>query len=95
MRRQYTAEDREKFLGDLKATGLPVKELAERLGVSVSAAYSWVKRAQEPVATTPRFARVVTKSTIVVCVGAASIEVNPGFDPGLLRSVVEALGETT
>ena len=34
-------------------------------------------------------------SSLVVCVGQARIELHAGFDPGLLREVVRALGEAS
>jgi len=34
-------------------------------------------------------------SSLVVCIGKARIELQTGFDPGLLREVVRALGEAS
>ena len=44
-----------------------------------------------------RMARVVrragsTTDALTVCVGSARVEVRPGFDAGLLRELVAALG---
>jgi hypothetical protein len=33
-----------------------------------------------------------TTDALTVCVGSARVEVRPGFDPGLLRELVAALG---
>ncbi len=93
MRKQYTAEDRARLIAEVRATGEPVKKVAERLGISVSSAYLWMKNAP---ASAPRFAKLVrlqpAAAELAVRVGAATIRVEPGFDAELLRSVVAALG---
>lgn len=94
MRKQYTAEDRGRLIAEVRATGEPVKKVAERLGISVSSAYLWIKDAP---ASAPRFAKLVrlpsaSTGELAVLVGAATIRVASGFDAELLRSVVAALG---
>ena len=94
MRKQYTAEDRARLIAEVRATGEPVRKVAERLGISVSSAYLWMK--QTP-ASAPRFAKLVrlpsaATAELAVQVGAATIRVAIGFDAELLRSVVAALG---
>jgi transposase-like protein len=93
MRKQYTAEDRARLIAEVRATGEPVKTVAERLGISVSSAYLWMKKAP---ASAPRFAKLVRvqpagAAEFAVQVGAATIRVGAGFDAELLRSVVSAL----
>ena len=94
MRKQYTAEDRGRLIAEVRATGEPVRKVAERLGISVSSAYLWMKEAP---ASAPRFAKLVrlpsaATAELAVQVGAATIRVAIGFDAELLRSVVAALG---
>jgi hypothetical protein len=79
--------------------GEAVTTASARLGVPVSTAYRWMRvvaaRALSAPPTTT-FVEVVAeremRSTILVRVGAAEIEVRAGFDARLLREVVEALG---
>jgi transposase-like protein len=94
MRKQYTVEDRARLIAEVRTTGEPVKEVADRLGISVSSAYLWLKAAP---ASVPRFAKLVrlpsaAAAELAVKVGAATIRVATGFDAELLRSVVAALG---
>jgi hypothetical protein len=94
MRKQYTVEDRGRLIAEVRATGEPVKQVADRLGISVSSAYLWLKVAP---ASVPRFAKLVrlpsaTAAELAVQVGPATIRVVAGFDAELLRSVVAALG---
>jgi transposase-like protein len=51
MRRQYTAEERERLLEEIRKTGDGVKVVAARLGVSTSAAYAWVGKARRKLLT--------------------------------------------
>jgi transposase-like protein len=93
MRKQYTVEDRGRLIAEVRATGEPVKKVAERLGISVSSAYLWMKDAPT---SAPRFAKLVrlpsaAPAEFAVQVGAATIRVATGFDAELLRSVVAAL----
>ena len=47
MRSRYKSKDRERLIEAVRSTGEPVKAVAERMGVSVSTAYLWMKRARE------------------------------------------------
>ena len=78
----------------MRTSGEPVKAVAERMGVSVSAAYLWVKAGRTT--KRPQFARLVPEpramvASLVLRVGGAAIRVEPGFDAELLRAVVSAL----
>jgi transposase-like protein len=80
--------------------GESVAVAAMRLGVPVSTAYQWkrsaVAKAASATTSTPMFVEVVaeraTRSTMLIRIGAAEIEVRVGFDAHLLREVVDALG---
>lgn len=78
--------------------GEAVTTASARLGVPVSTAYRWMRAvaARALSAPPPTFVEVVaereTRSTILVHIGAAEIEVRAGFDARLLREVVDALG---
>ena len=99
MRKRYTAEQREKLLREVRATGEKVSVVAERMGVTKSSAYLWTKELRAEVAVTPApvFARVVPQRTeprgLLVEVGGTTIRVEAGFDAELFRSVVAALRE--
>lgn len=57
----YTAEQREKSVEEVRATGARVVDLAKKMGIAPSAAYVWLKRSS-PAASAPSapvFARVV------------------------------------
>jgi hypothetical protein len=75
--------------------GEAVTTASARLGVPVSTAYRWM-RVVASAPPPPTFVEVVAeremRSTILVRVGAAEIEVRAGFDARLLREVVDALG---
>jgi soluble lytic murein transglycosylase-like protein len=97
MRKRHTAEDRERLIAEVRATGEVPRVVAERLGVCASSAYRWVKEASAPGA--PVFARVVpsragSRTGLIVQLGRALIRVESGFDAELLRAVVGALGES-
>jgi transposase-like protein len=94
MRRRYTAQQREHLIETVRTSGEPVRAAAERMGVSVSAAYLWMKAARTT--TRPQFARLVPGpramvTSLVLRVGDAAIQVDSGFDAELLRAVVSAL----
>lgn len=96
MRRRYTDEDRKKLIAEVRSTSKTVKAVAEGMGVGVPTAYVWVRSARATKADAPMFARLVPtartqRSTIVVRVGSASIEVDADFDAELLRAVVATL----
>ena len=101
MRKRHTAEDRERLIAEVRATGEIPRVVAERMGVCASSAYRWVKDAA-PATTVeaPTFARVVPsraapRAGVIVQLGRVSIRVEAGFDAALLRAVVSALGEST
>jgi transposase-like protein len=97
MRKQYTAEQREKLIAEVRA-GETVSVVAKRMGVTSSSAYFWMKAAA-PMSTSsaPKFARVVParRSSLRLQVGGAAVVVEAGFDPELLRQVVAALSVAT
>lgn len=101
MRRRHTAEDRERLIAEVRATGDIPRVVAERLGVCASSAYRWMKDATSAATVdAPVFARVVpsraaSRAAVVVELGRVSIRVEAGFDADLLRAVVSALGELT
>ena len=93
MRRRYTAEERQQFLEQVRS-GVPVREAATRLGLNSSIGYRWVQLAGG--SSTVRFARLVpagkaTPAAVTIQVGEATLRVEAGFDPELLRAVVSAL----
>jgi len=97
MRKRHTAEDRERLVSEVRATGEIPRVVAARLGICASSAYRWMKEASE--ATPPVFARVVpshaaSRSALVVQIGRATIRVEAGFDVELLRGVVAALSDS-
>ena len=93
MRRRYTAEERERFLEQVRA-GVSVREAATRQGLNPAIGYRWAQLAG--VSGTPKFARLVpgeraAPSSLAIQVGEARLRVETGFDPELLRAVVLAL----
>ena len=97
MRKQYTAEQREKLIAEVRATGERVSVVAKRMGVAASSAYLWMKAAaSSPVPRAPVFARVVPArvATVRLQVGSTAVVVEAGFDAELLRQVVAALSGT-
>jgi transposase-like protein len=97
MRKRHTAEDRERLIAEVRATGEVPRVVAERMGICASSAYRWMKEASAVGA--PVFARVVpslssSRSRLVVQLGRAEIRVEAGFDADLLRELVAALGES-
>ena len=67
---------------------------AERLGVTASTAYFWMKAARAT--RRPQFARLVSESppvpaSLILRVQGVAIRVETGFDTELLRAVVSAL----
>jgi transposase-like protein len=95
MRKQYTAEQREKLIAEVRA-GETVRVVAKRMGVTSSSAYLWMKAAA-PTSSMPMFARVVPArvSSLRLQVGGAAVVVEAGFDAELLRQVVAALSIAT
>ena len=47
MRRRYTAEERERFVDEVRTTGASVKEVAARLGLDTSIGYRWMQAARQ------------------------------------------------
>ena len=97
MRKRYTTEQRERLVAEVRSTGEPVRLVAERLGVTVSSAYLWMKDAAAA-PSKPVFARVVparaaSPSSLTLEVGRTRVRVEAGFDAELLRQVVSALSD--
>lgn len=94
----HDPDERSELIRAVTKRGEAVSVAAARLGVPVSTAYRWMRiaTAETTPAPAPTFVEVVperaARSTIVVRVGVAEIEVRTGFDARLLREVVEALG---
>lgn len=90
--------ERSELIRAVTKSGEAVPVAAARLGVPLSTAYRWLRIAAAATTRplTPAFIEVVperaARSTIVVRVGVAEIEVRTGFDARLLREVAEALG---
>jgi len=94
MRRRFTAEERQRFVDEVRTTGASVKEVAERLGLDTSIGYRWMQAARQ--AGAPKFARLVVAGSqaptaIAIEVGGVVVRVEAGFDPELLRAVVSSL----
>jgi transposase-like protein len=93
MHKNFEQEDRAELVAAIRG-GESVAAAAKRFGVAASTAYGWLRRAGG-VEQSPTFLELVTGSSVsglVVRVGSAEIEVRAGFDPALLRAVVNALG---
>lgn len=98
MRRRFTAEERQRFVDEVRATGASVREVAERLGLDTSIGYRWMQAARQ--AGAPTFAKLIpagstSRATIAIEVGGAVVRVEAGFDADLLRAVVSALGQAS
>jgi transposase len=94
MRRRFTAEERQRFVDEVRTTGGSVKEVAARLGVDTSIGYRWMRAARQ--AGAPKFARLLVagsqpRGAIAIEVGGALVRVEAGFDSELLRAVVSSL----
>jgi transposase-like protein len=96
MRKQYTAEQREKLVAEVRDNGERVSVVAKRMGVTPSTAYLWIKAASVGVPSAPVFARVVPTrvATIRIEVGCAVVVVEADFNAELLRQVIVALSST-
>jgi hypothetical protein len=89
-----------------RASGKTQAAYAASVGLKTTTLVYWLKRARleskaETNSSTPpptvRMARVKpsrVSESLAVCVGAARIEVRQGFDPALLRDILNALGAT-
>jgi transposase-like protein len=96
MTKIFGQQDRAELVAAVKR-GEPVPDAAKRFGIARSTVYTWIRRADaaSSAPVQPRFMELVTESRdvgLVVRVGAAEIEVRPGFDGELLRAVVTVLG---
>jgi transposase-like protein len=94
MGKRYKAKERERLIETVRASGEPVKVVAQRLGVRESTAYYWMRRAQR--AEPPKFARVIpapwtSETSLSIEVEGVVIRLDAGFDATLLREVVAAL----
>jgi transposase-like protein len=94
MGKRYEAKARVRLIEAVRASGEPIKTIAERMGVNESTAYYWMKRARAIKA--PEFALVVPTggakpATVCIEIGRAVIRLERGFDPGLLHEVVSVL----
>ena len=94
--------ERSELIRAVKKRGEAVSTVAARLGVPASTAYRWIRVADVAEAAPvmrPTFVEVVPeraeRSTILVRVGVAEIEVHAGFDARLLRELADALGADT
>lgn len=94
----HSPEVRSELIRAVTRRGEAVSVAAARLGVPVSTAQRWMRLAAAEVSPVPAptfielVAERAVRSTIVVRVGVAEIEVRAGFDARLLREVAEALG---
>lgn len=99
MRKQYTAEQRERLVSEVRKTGESVRVVAERLGVTPSSGYLWMKEAAAAGRSEPAFAKVVRSAakgqSLTLEVGRARVRVEAGFDAALLREVVLALSDAS
>ena len=99
--RECQPSERSELIRAVKMRGEVVSTVAARLGVPASTAYRWIRSAAVEAAPMKSltFVEVVAeraeRSTILVRVGVAEIEVHAGFDARLLREIAEALGGGT
>ncbi len=92
--------ERSELIRAVKKRGEAVSTVASRLGVPASTAYRWMPSAavESVPMKSPTFVEVLAereRSTILVRVGVAEIEVHAGFDARLLRELAEVLGGGT
>jgi transposase-like protein len=101
MRKKFTETDRQRYLAELEASGETPWSFARRIGITPANLYRWMRLQQRGPA--PKFARLVPElqpaeansvvaARISVQIGNALVRVEAGFDAGLLRDVVAALG---
>lgn len=87
-------------LDDLAQSGLSVREWCQARGISKSQYTYWRRRIAEAEAAAPERATWLSipaaastaSSSLTLRIAGAQIDLQPGFDPDLLRSVVAALG---
>ena len=96
MANQYTPEQREKLITEVRASGERVSIVAKRMGISSASAYLWMKKTR-PGPDAPTFARVVPARTTQLRLAVAGVEliVERGFDEDLLRQVVATLSRSS
>jgi len=96
MGNRYTAEQRQQLVDEVRTTGARVRDVAKRMGITLSSAYLWMKAAA-PAVDVPVFARVVPArtSSLRVEIAGVALTVERGFDAELLREVVVALRGVT
>jgi len=95
MANQYTPEQREKLVAEVRASGERVSVVAKRMGISSASAYLWMQAAARA-PSAPVFARVVPGriSSLRLEVAGAVLVVESGFDPELLRQVIATLSRS-
>lgn len=107
MRRNYTQAERDELIRGVTKRRESVREAAAKLGASVSTAYGWIRAASVKPSETategtrartiemPTFVQLVPatarNASLALRVGEVEIEVRAGFDPALLRSVIDVL----
>jgi transposase-like protein len=100
MRRKFTETDRQRYLAELKDSGETPWRFGRRIGITPGNLYRWMRL--QPRSSGPKFVRlvperrsgepgVVAAGRISVQIGDALVQVEPGFDAGLLRDIVAAL----
>lgn len=92
MANQYTPEQREKLVAEVRASGERVSVIARRMGISSSSAYLWMKNRCRL-----GTARVVPlrAASLRLEVAGAAVVVERGFDPELLLQVIATLSRST
>ena len=98
MRKHYTERQKSDFVALATSGRATISEAAAQLEVRPSTAYYWMRaRASTSKLSiaTPTFARVVpsgdSDAGIILRISSVEIQVRHGFDPELLKDVVEAL----
>jgi transposase-like protein len=94
MGKRDNAKERDRLIETVRASGEPVKVVAQRLGIRESTAYYWMKGARR--GDQPKFARVlstatISKASLSIDVEGVVIRLEAGFDAALLREVIAAL----
>jgi hypothetical protein len=103
MAKRRDEREQEREVAGWRNSGLSAAKYALRRGYSVTSLFTWAKRASLVEAGgdlgTQRFVRLevaaphpVSPARVVIEIGSATVAVERGFDPELLRAVVDALG---
>lgn len=96
-------------IADFRSSGLTMSAWCATHHCSIDQLKYWLYKAKNlpsspPSATLTRWVPLMVTDhppkteappSLVVCIGKARIELQAGFDPGLLRDVVRALGEVS